>query len=202
MKFTEIFKDKGGLLRKMWINQFAFSLFGIFVASPFNGKMCVVAGVFSYLFYLSVIGFTVLDDAQKDKISFNAQRKNNVNALTGFKYSFVAFLPTILLMVVYTIFTFIPAIDSSVTFIISIITRFIMGGEILGIDAGLTNYTYSEATKMMVSTASESVIFFSSHGFIHLIYSIVSPLLFGVVYALGFKGIISVNTTESNKKDF
>lgn len=199
MKFTEIFKEKGTILRKMWINQFAFSLFGIFVASPFSGKMCVAAGIFSYLFFVSVIIFMVLDDAQKDKISFNAHRKNNVNTFTGFKYSFVAFLPTILLMTVYTIFTFIPSIDATVTFVISIITRFIMGGEILGIDAGLTNYTYSETTKMMVSTAPQSVIFFSSHGFIHLIYSILTPMLFGIIYALGFKGVISVNTTESNK---
>ena len=46
MKFTSVFKEKGDMLKKWWINQFAFSLFGLFVASPFNGAMCIVAGVF------------------------------------------------------------------------------------------------------------------------------------------------------------
>jgi len=199
MKFTEIFREKGAILRKMWINQFAFSLFGLFVASPFRGTVCIVAGVFSYLFYMSVVGFAVLDDAQKDKISFNAKRKNNVTASVGFKYAFIAFLPTIILMLLYTVFTFIPNFNETVKFIISLVTRFVMGGEILGIDAGLTNYNYDEATMMMVSSAPESVIFLSSHSIIHLLYSVVTPIILGLVYALGFKGIISVNTTETNK---
>lgn len=199
MKFTSVFKEKGDMLKKMWINQFAFSLFGLFVASPFKGAMCIVAGVFSYLFYISVVGFSVLDDSQKDKISFAAGRKSGVSALSGFAYAFTAFLPTIILMAVYTVFTFIPAIDSSVTFVISIITRFIMGGEILGIDTGLTNYTYDTATNMLVSSASSGVVFLSSHGVIHLIYSVFTPVLFGIIYLLGFNGIISVNTTDSNK---
>ena len=199
MKFTEIFKDKGSMLRKMWINQFAFSLFGLFVASPFSGSMCIIAGVFSYLFYLSVVGFSVLDDAQKDKISYAARRKDNVSSTTGFAYALIAFAPTIVLMAVYSVFTFIPAIDSSVTFVISIITRFVMGGEILGIDTGLTNYTYDSVSNMLVSGASDSVIFMSSHGFIHLIYSLITPVIFGLIYLLGFKGIISVNTTDSKK---
>ena len=199
MKFTEFFKDKGSMLRKLWINQFAFSLFGLFVASPFRGAMCVVAGVFSYLFYMSVVGFSVLDDAQKDKISYSAGRKTGVNAYTGLRYAFVAFLPTIILMIIYTILTFIHSIDSSISFIISIITRFIMGGEILGIDTGLTNYTYSESANMLVSNSPESILFLSSHGIIHLIYSVVTPVIIGIVYFLAFKGIISVNTTESKK---
>lgn len=199
MKFTEIFREKGSMLRKLWINQFAFSLFGIFVASPFNGKICVAAGIFSYLFYLSVVAFAVLDDSQKDRISFNAGRKNNITASAGFVYAFAAFLPTIALMLVYTVLTFVPGIDNSVTFVISLVTRFIMGGEILGIDSGLTNYTFNSAANMMVSNSPESVIFLSSHGFIHLIYAIATPVIFGIVYALGFKGIVSVNTTVSNK---
>lgn len=199
MKITEIFKEKGDMLRKMWINQFAFSLFGLFVASPFSGKISIVAGVFSYLFYIGVVAFAVLDDSQKDKISFNAGRKMGVSASTGFAYSFVAFLPTIILMLLYTIFTFIPAIDSSVTFIISLITRFVMGGEIIGIDLGLTNYTYNSVANMMVSDASDIVIFLSSHGLLHLIYALITPVVFGIIYTLGFKGIISVNTTETNK---
>lgn len=199
MKFASVFKEKGDMLRKMWINQFAFSLFGLFVASPFSGTMSIVAGVFSYLFYISVVGFSVLDDAQKDKISYSAGRKNNVSASSGFLYAFAGFLPTILIMIVYSFFTFIPTIDSSVTFVISIITRFIMGGEILGIDTGLTNYTYDSVSNMLVSNASSEVIFLSSHGFIHLMYSLFTPVLYGFIYFLGFKGIISINTTESNK---
>ena len=200
MKFTEIFKEKGSMLRKIWINQFAFSLFGIFVASPFRGNLCILAGVFSYVFFLSVVAFAVLDDAQKDKISYNAGRKNNVFASVGFMYGFTAFLPTIILMFVFTVLTFIPAVDSSVTFIISLVTRFIMGGEILGIDSGLTNYTFNTASNMMVSEASGGIIFLSSHGIFHLLYAVVTPVIFGIVYALGFKGIISVNTTESHKE--
>ena len=144
--------------------------------------------------------YAVLDDSQKAKISKEAGRNINNTAATGFKYSFFAFLPTIVLMLIYTILTFIPQVDSSITFIISIITRFIMGGEILGIDTGLTNYTFNAEANMMVSSASDTVVFLSSHGFIHLIFAVVTPIIFGIVFALGFKGIVSVNTTDGKKR--
>lgn len=201
MVSENIFSKKGSILRKMWINQFAFSLFGLFVASPFTGALCVAAGIFSFLFYLSVVGYAVLDDAQKDRISFRAGRNLSVCALTGAKYSFFAFIPTIALTLIYTILTFIPAVNESVSFIISIITRFVMCGEILGIDIGLTAYSYNSATMQMITSAPDSVIFMSSHGLFCLIFSVAAPLILGLIYYLGFSGVVSINTTAKKKED-
>lgn len=197
MKFTEIFKEKGDILRKLWINQFAFSLFGIFVASPFSAGLCTAAGVFSYLFYLSVVSFAILDDAQKDRISYNAGRKQNTSGCTGLYYAFVAFIPTIILTVLHLVLSFLPTISENITKVIYLVNRFLLCGEIIGIDSGLTNIVTVNYKPVIAGPAWAG--FMSAHGIFQLLFAIVSVIVFGAVYYLGFKGIVSINTTESKK---
>jgi hypothetical protein len=197
MKFTGIFKEKGDMLRKMWINQFAFSLFGIFVASPFNAGLCTAAGVFSYLFYLSVVSFAILDDSQKDRIAFNAGRKKNVSSVTGVMYSFAAFIPTLVLTIVHLAFSFMPMISENITKVIYLINRFVLCGEIIGIDSGITNIV--TVNYKPVVAGPEWAGFMSEHGIFQLLFAVLSVVIFGIVYYLGFKGIISINTTETKK---
>lgn len=199
MKFTQLLNEKGSIIRKMMLNQFAFSLFGIFVATPFSGNICIFAGVFSLLFYLFVVGFAILDDAQKDRIAFNAGRKPYLNAFVGMKYAYISFIPGILLTALYTVLSFVLKAGNTFTFILGIINKYALSGEILGIDVGLTNYTYDAINNIRVSTAPEAVIFMSQHGIFQIIFALAIPALCGLIYYLGYAGIVSVNTTESSE---
>lgn len=199
MNFSKILNQKGNVIRKMMLNQFAFSLFGIFVATPFSGKICIAAGVFSLLFYMFVVGYAILDDAQKDRISYNAGRNQHLNCYFGFEYSYTAFLPAIILTFLYTILSFASKAGNSFTFILGLINKYAVCGEILGIDVGLTNYTYDAVNNMKVSTAPEFIVSMSQHGIFQLIFALLTPAIFGIIYYLGYTGIVSVDTTE--KKD-
>lgn len=200
MKFFESLKTKGQILKKMWLNQFAFSLFGLFVATPFTGNICIFTGVFSLLFYIFVVGFAVLDDSQKDRISYTAGRKQELSKFTGFVYSLVAFLPTIIINIVYLFTSFFVPSENSFRFILGLIIKYALCGEILGIDIGLTKYEFDAVNLIRVSDASESILFMSDHAIFQLIFVVVSALIFGIIYYLGFTGIVNVNTTETKKK--
>ena len=201
MNIKTLFNQKGSIIKKMWLNQFAFSLFGLFVASPFAGNIAVIAGIFSLLFYAFVVGYAILDDAQKDKISFDAGRANNYTTSVGFKYAFLAFVPTYIVAGINTILSFWGNISQSTgAFILNLVTKYAICGEVLGIDVGLTRYTYDAINQVRVSDASEFVLFMSEHGIFQLIFAVLTPFAFGLIYNLAFKGIISVNTTVKSKK--
>lgn len=200
MKLSQIWQEKGRLIRKMWINQFAFSLFGIFVATPFSGNICILAGIFALLFYSFVVGFAILDDSQKDRIAYQAGRKQYLKSNIGMGYSFLAFIPTIALTVIYTLTVFVSGLQNSFSFILGLINKYAICGEILGIDVGLTKYTYDAVNQIRATTAPDYVIFLSEHGILQLVFAVVMPLVFGFIYYLGFSGVISFNTTDGAKK--
>ena len=201
MGLKKLLQSKNKMLKKMWINQFAFSLFGLFVASAVSGNICVVFGIFSLLFYLSVVGFAILDDAQKDKITFQAGRGEHLTSNTGFMYSFFAFFPSIVLTVAYSIFTFISqAPAGAFKTVYFVLVKYILSGEILGIDVGLTKYTYDAVNQVRTSTAPEYILFLSDHAIFQIIFTLLVPIIFGIIYSLAFKGVISFNTTDTKRK--
>ncbi len=201
MNIKTLFNQKGSMIKKMWLNQFAFSLFGLFVASPFSGTTAVLAGIFSFLFYGFVVGYAILDDAQKDKIAFDAGRTVNFTSSFGFKYAFFAFFPTFIIAGLNTVLSFLEGLaQSSGAFILNLVTKYAICGEVLGIDVGLTRYSYDAVNQVRVSDASAAVLFMSEHGLFQIIFAIVTPLAFGLIYSLAFKGIVSVNTTAKSKK--
>lgn len=197
-----IWQKKNSLIKKLWLNQFAFSLFGLFVASALSGTLCVLAGVFSLLFYLSVVGFAVLDDAQKDRIMHLAGRVEGLSCHTGLSYTALAFAPSALLIGAYTVYTFFASQTAGVfQTVYFLIVKYILAGEVLGIDVGLTKYTYDSVNQVRASTASPSVLFMSDHAFFQLLFVAFSVIVLGLIYRLAFSGLISYNTTVSNKKD-
>ena len=202
MKISELWHIKKGMIRKMWLNQFAFSLFGLFVASALSGNLCVVAGIFSLLFYLSVVGFAILDDAQKDKIIHQAGRgEHRLSASVGLRYCWLCFAPTLLLIVGYAVYSFVTVRAAGVFHTVYfLIVKYVLAGEILGIDVGLTRYTYDAVNQVRASTASPAVLFMSDHALFQLIFAIVVPCILGIVYSLAFRGVISFNTTSTKEK--
>lgn len=201
MKFKDFYNIKGKIITKMWLNQFAFSLFGLFVASPFSANMSIFAGIFALLFYMFVVGYAILDDAQKDKISYDAGRAECLSAFTGFKYAIFAFIPSYIIFAINTVLSYITDVsNTSLAFIIKLITKYALAGQIVGIDAGLTRYTYDAVNQIRTSTAPDYILNLSEHSWFQIIFLIFVNFAFGLIYYLGFKGIISVNTTLTNQK--
>ena len=200
MKFKEIWSYKSKMIKKLWLNQFAFSLFGLFVASPFNGNICIIAGVFSLLFYISVVGYAVIDDAQKDKIAFDAGRTEGKKAITGLIYAYISFLPSIILYIIFIILTFAGEALSALRSVFYLVIRLALSGEILGIDIGLSKFEYSVDTLTRVSSAPQYIQNMSDYAIFQLIFFLLIPLIIGLIYYLGFTGTVSINTSEKKKK--
>ena len=106
----EIIKSKSNVILKLFIYQIATSLFGLFVLTPFagaddsyRGLLNIGAAVFSTLFYFSLVAYAVIEDGQKDYVSVTAGRLEG-NAYTGLVYGLVSYIPTILVVVINSLF--------------------------------------------------------------------------------------------------
>ncbi len=195
-----LWEKKSALIIKLWINQIAFSLFGLFVASPFSGTLCALAGVFSILFYLSVVAFAVIDDAQRDKIAFDAGRAPDNTACGGARYLTVAFAPSVLISLIHLVLKLCGNAASAFRAVLYFVQRFLLAGEVLGIDAGLTQYRYDEISQMRVSDAPASVQFMSEAGLFQLLFLLVSFAVLTLVYSLTYRGVIRLKTSGDRKQ--
>ena len=197
----ELWEAKSGLIVKLIVNQFAFSLFGLFVSSPFlnNDTLCVVAGVFAWLFYLAVVAFAVLDDAQKDHIATAAGRAKHT-VTRGAAYLALSFAPSAVISVLHAILSLAGA-NGIVKTVLYFLNRFAFGGEVLGIDVGLARFTFDEALGERVSNAPMIYQQMSIHGLFQLLFILISFAVLFVIYALAFGGYISYNTTDKSKKN-
>ncbi len=194
----EIIKSKSHMIGKLFVFQIAMSLLGLFVVSPFTGTMQIFAGIFSMLFYFSLIAYAVIEDGQKDHVSFAAGRLDG-KVYTGFLYALVSYLPTIIIVLVnvaVSLFTNAFALRD----ILKIVVRFFLMGMYLGIDTGLAQRTSDPITHEMVSGAPEWLLFMSENSLIFAILLVLMPLVCGVCYYLAFKGKIHVDTTVKKKK--
>jgi len=196
-----IISEKSGMIGKLFVYQIAISLLGLFVVSPFNGYIQIAAAVFSILFYFSLICYAVIEDGQKDCISHNAGRIKG-NALTGFVYSIIAYIPTIIIVLLQSLLhlltesTVLTGLKSILTFII----RFFLMGMYLGIDTGLVQRTYDSVNQTsVIVTGSNALVFLSDNYLIFVICLVFLPLVAGVSYKLAFKGKVHVNTAPKKK---
>lgn len=196
----KIYHEKFHMISKLFVYQIAMSLLGVFIVSPFSGNTCIVAGVFSSLFYLSLVSYAAVEDGQKDCISHNAGRLQG-SALTGFGYAFISYIPTIAITVISCILRIVLPSTSLVAVknILNIIIRFFLMGTYLGIDVGLTGYTYDATTQSMVSDASVFVRYICDNGILFVVLLFVMPVVCGMAYKLAFKGKISINTQKKQK---
>ena len=204
MNIKSVWNDKKNLIVKLWINQFAFSLFGIFVSSPFlnNYGLCMAAGAFSLLFYFAVVAFAVLDDAQKDKIAYDAGRADGFSPKRGMGYIGLAMLPSFVLTLIhFIIYTF--GVRGALRKALYLIDRLALCGEVLGIDVGLakpTEVTDAAGIMSRVNSGAPLFGFMSDAGLFQLIFVLLAFAVLCVVYALAFKGVIKYNTTSMKKR--
>ena len=188
----KIFTEKSSMISKLFIFQVAMSLLGLFVVSPFtaNSSLCLAAGIFSMLFYFSLITYAVIEDGQKEYISVKAGRCE-FSVFTGFLYALVSYIPTIILTVVYMIMRLSSpnSIITGAKAVLNIIIRFFLMGMYLGIDV-----------KLRADAAGAFSGFISENGIFYVMCLFLMPVICGISYALAYNGKIHVNTESKKKK--
>ena len=175
----ELLQGKTHLMVKFIINQFAISIFGIMVATPFlyNSSILALAGVFSVLLFYFILWYFVKEDGQKDGIKTSAKRFNG-KIYAGLIYCAIAHIPSIFLAIINVVLTVVPNLPTwleNVRMIINILVRLFLFGMFTGINSSL-----SEA-----STAFSTL---SDLGITFLLYFIPTLLVCFIAYASGFKG--------------
>ncbi len=197
----KILKSKTHIMGVLFAYQIAMSLLGLFVVSPFSGSMQIAAAVFSTLFFFSLVCYAVIEDGQKDFVSVNAGRMTG-NAFSGFVYSFVMYIPTIIVVVTQMLLFLCTNKEAlaGLKAAFAIIIRFFLMGMYLGFDTGLAARTQDPITHKMVSAASENVLYICDNYILFAMLLVLFPVVCGVSYYLAFKGKIHVNTQVKNRK--
>ena len=100
------FKEHSYSVVKMFLNQFAMSIFGLMLAAASsvanNQTLLVASSIFSILFYMFLLYTMTWELGAKEKIKVEAGRGNN-NSFIGLYMSIVANIPNLLLAVLMTV---------------------------------------------------------------------------------------------------
>ncbi len=182
----KIFSEKGSMIAKLIVYQIAMSIFGVMLAfaiTALNVGLLLATGVFSALFYFALAGAALNEDGLRDNVSVTRDG-SAANAFIGLKYALISFAPTLIITLLYAILCTL-GVNNSLTSILNIFIRFFLSGMYLSLDTSLFS-------------AGETVMAFSANGYSFLIYQVVSVIICGVFYYIGFKGI---NLLPKKKED-
>lgn len=196
----DLFNRKSGMIGKLFIYQIAMSLFGLFVISPFSGRMQILASVFSTFFYFSLVCYAVIEDGQKDSVSYKAGRLENASSSDGFKYAILAYIPTIVIVLVNVLLNLFASSFDVIKSLLGILIRFFLMGMYLGFDTGLVVRSANPETFQMEIVAGEQFKFLSDNYLVFAICLVFLPVISGVCYKLAFDGKIHVDTKPKEKK--
>lgn len=197
----DLIKSKSHMCAKLFIYQFASSLLGIFVVSPFEANMHIYCAIFSTLFYFSLVCYAVIEDGQKDCISLRAGRIPK-KSYTGLLYSLVSYVPTIVVVVFMALLNLLTSQGSfaGLKSILTVVIRFFLMGMYLGFDTGLVVREYDTVSQSSVVTRGAGALEFMSDNYlIFAICLIFLPLVAGICYDLALKGKVHVNTATKKK---
>ena len=198
-----IYKQKFDMILKLFIYQFAMSLLGLFVVSPFTyfNKIQIAAAVFSTLFYFALVCYAVIEDGQKDYISHTAGRIKG-KAYAGFLYAFYSYIPTIVIVfiqVVLMLFT-----DTNELTVLKVILGFLIRiflmGMYLGFDSGFVPRIPDEITQQKTVNVPDWLVYMSDNYLIFACFLILTPVVCGITYYLAFTGKVHVDTSVKTKK--
>lgn len=196
----ELINRKSGMIGKLFVYQIAMSLFGLFVISPFSGRIEMAASLFASLFYFSLVCYAIIDDGQKDCISYTAGRLEGAKATDGLLYALISYLPTIVIVVIDVLLNLVTSSFESIKAILNIIIRFFLMGMYLGFDTGLVVRNANPETFQMEVVAGENFRFLSDNNLIFAICLFILPVVCGVCYKFAFEGKLHVDTTVKEKK--
>ena len=139
-----LFNEKGHLMLKYIINQIAMSFFGVmmaFTAATVNddGSWLLPFGIFSVLFYWSILISFMREDGLKDAIKLYGGRIKK-DALMPLKYCGIAAIPGLLFPIVNMIIRFTgteSAFAQGAVNICSFVSKFFLYGAFMPLDSYL-----------------------------------------------------------------
>ena len=182
----KIFNEKGSMIAKAIIFQIAMSIFGCMITMSIiaiDEGWLLLGGIFSILFYFSLIGAAINEDGAKDHLKISAGRMEP-DALLGFKYILISYIPTFLITILFVILNLF-GLENSLTQIMAILIRLFLSGMYQGLDR-------------VIFASGDTLAKFSLYCFSFVIYQVISVVVCGLFYYIGYKGI---NLTSGKKKE-
>ena len=173
----QLINEKGGLIAKCIIFQVAMSIFGIMFAATIialNEDWLIFAGIFSILFYFALVGAALNEDGILDHLRVVGNRATP-DALRGFKYVFISYIPTLALTLLHVILRTV-GVANSLTDILNIVIRFLASGMYLSLDR-------------FFFASGDTFVPFSLYAYSFLIYQVFSIVVCGLFYYVGLRGI-------------
>ena len=186
----ELFSEKGHIMLKFAVNQFAMSIFGImiaFAAVAANEKLLIPFGIFSSLFFFFLIYYFIWEDGAKDAIRAG-YGKIKEDRFCSLKYCFIAHLPSLICVILYIILNVFGSGNTaeSIKSILIIIISFFMYGMFMGISRGLA-LTFGSTVN--IDGVETKVFSFVDNGYIYIIFSIITMAVVFFAYYFGLKNI-------------
>ena len=173
----EFLLRKKSIIGKFAVNQIAFSVFGIMVSSAilvFSSQFVLYAGIFSALFYLTLIYSSAYYDGEKDAISCEGGSIEYM-PLSGLYYALIQYIPTIIIVILNVVFRLLIS-DTLISAIFNVITRIAAMGMYMGIDIHLRSI-------------GPSLEYISNLGVFFAVFLIIYPLVSCLGYYFGLKNI-------------
>lgn len=175
----EFFNEKGHLMLKFIINQFAMSIFGIMMATTalsVGESWLLPLGIFGLLFFYFILLTFVREDGQKDGIKVAGGRMV-ADRFLALKYCAVASVPGFVIALLNMILCFADA-GSSVAGVCNIITRVFAYGMYNPIDTYLFNAE---------SGVLKSLSFMTQMGISYVMYTFFTLAVCFLAYNSGLK---------------
>ena len=182
-----LFIEKGHLMLKYIINQIAMSFFGVMMAFTAvtvsdDGSWLLPFGIFSILFYWSILISFMREDGLKDAIKLKGGRIKK-DSLLPLKYCSIAAVPGLVFPLVNMIIRIIgteSAIAQGTVNICSFITKFFVYGAFMPLDS----YLFA-GENAIISSAR----FLSDYSTICFVYTVLTILVCTLAYNSGLCGM-------------
>lgn len=188
----KLLNEKGHLIARCIVFQIAMSIFGIMItfATVQMGKnIQLIGGIFSVLFYFSLMGAFLNEDGLKDKIKYE-RNSATYDYFYGMKYIAISYIPSLLITVIYSVLATLGVAESLAS-ILNMLIRFFISGMYIGVDI----YLFSSGNGV------DNIMYnsFSINGYSFIIYQLFSIIICGLFYYIGMKGINLLKSKENNK---
>ncbi len=178
-----LISQKGNLMVKYLINQFALSLFGLMVSAfGINNQTWFLAmGVFALLFYYFILISFIREDGLKDALKVQGQRMKK-DPFLPIKYCGIAAAPALFISLLNTVSFFVvksgvkSVVLSNISVVCNFITRILTYGMYNSIDSFFFN---SE------SGVLKSVSILSDGGITFIVYTVLTLLVCFLAYNSG-----------------
>lgn len=182
-----LFIEKGHLMLKYIINQIAMSFFGVMMAFTAatvsdDGSWLLPFGIFSLLFYWSILISFMREDGLKDAIKLKGGRIKK-DSLLPLKYCSIAAVPGLIFPLVNMIVRIIgtdSAIAQGAVNICSFVTKFFVYGAFMPLDS----YLFAGENAIFSSGR-----FLSDYSIICLVYTILTLVVCSLAYNSGLYGM-------------